>query len=274
MNLNEDGIYLDCTVGGGGHLLAMLQNTTKARFIGIDLDPEAINYTRSVVSPYKDRVLLYEENFVNIDSILNRMKINKIDGILFDLGVSYHQLITPERGFSFNNEGPLLMRMSPYTTPLIAKLRNTTELEIAKILREYGNVRNASKIAELIFENRKIIETTIELRSLLERIIPKKVLIKNLHKIFQAFRIWVNDELNNLRSGLKKAIYFLKNHGRVIVISYHSGEDRIVKQMFLDYEKKGLLKRLNKKVIKPTAWEIEKNPSAKSARMRVGEKCA
>lgn len=273
MNLREDGIYCDCTVGGGGHLLAMLKKIQKARFIGIDIDQEAIAYTQKVISEYKKRVFLVEDNFTNLDLVLNRLGVLGVDGFLFDLGPSYHQLTTPGRGFGFREDGPLLMRMSPKITPLYERLRTTTKDELAWILKNYGDVRYSYPLAQLIYEKRKELKTTSDLVKLLNLRIPQKVLVKNLHKIFQALRIWVNGELENLKIGLKKAVEFLKPQGRLLVISYHSGEDRITKTFFLESERLKILKRLNKKVIRPQPAEIEKNPSCRSARMRIGEKC-
>ncbi|MEO0216071.1 MAG: 16S rRNA (cytosine(1402)-N(4))-methyltransferase RsmH, partial [candidate division WOR-3 bacterium] len=230
--------------------------------------------TKERCREYSSRLMLFEENFINIDLILKETALTSIDGFLFDLGASYHQLTTPWRGFSFNEEGPLSMQMSPESVPLYKKLRNATKVTIHKILKEYGDVPHARQIAHLIYEKRRELKTTLDLRRLLEKNLPGAVLKKNLHRIFQALRIWVNDELRNLSIGLQKALRYLKLHGRIIVISYHSGEDRIAKRIFLDYEKKGVVIRLNKKVIRPSDAEIKKNPSARSARMRVIERCA
>ncbi len=166
------------------------------------------------------------------------------------------------------------MQMSPRAVPLYKKLKYATKLTIYKILKEYGDVPHAWRVAHLIYEKRKGLKTTLDLRNLLKRTFPAAVQKKNLHRVFQAFRIWVNDELENLSIGLKKALHHLKLKGRIIVISYHSKEDRIAKHIFLDYEKRGVIKRLNKKVIKPSGFEIKKNPGARSARMRVVERCA
>jgi 16S rRNA (cytosine1402-N4)-methyltransferase len=268
------GIYCDCTVGGAGHLLALLNTFVDTTCIGIDWDPEAIAHAQAMTIPYKDRCFLFEDSFINLGLILDRLKIDYVDGILFDLGVSYHQVTTPERGFSFDRPGKLLMRMSPHTLPLAEKLRWASREEIIKVLRQYGDVRNARKIGTAIFENKKSLATTLDLRYLLEKIIPRRYLKKNLHKIFQALRIWTNDELRNLEIGIVVALARLKQHGRIVVISYHSGEDRIVKNLFREAHKKGEMHILNKKVIRPSRDEIEKNPRARSAKLRVGEKCA
>ncbi len=252
----------------------MLKKTHRARFIGIDQDSAALNFIRINLGDLKERVTLYEGNFVNLDTIMNELNIKKLDGILFDLGASLHQLTTPERGFSFNLEGKLLMQMSPKSVPLYRKLRTADKEEIFNVLKNYGDVPNARALAKTIFENRHNLNTTLDLRRLVETKFSGRFLKKNLHRVFQALRIWTNDELNNLKEGLAKAIALLSSGGRLIVIAYHSGEDRIVKKIFRDFEQREIIKRLNKKVIKPPLEEIRKNPSARSARMRVVEKCA
>jgi len=271
---SEDAIYCDCTVGGGGHLLAMLKATKTAKFIGIDWDPEAIAYAQEIIMPYEERCVLFEDNFVNLGLILDQLDICGIDGLLFDLGVSYHQLTTPARGFSFEREGSLLMRMSSQVPSLFEKIRRATKEEIIKVLYEYGDVRHGRRVGIAIFENKKSLSTTLDLRRLIEEITPKRFLKKNLHKIFQALRIWTNDELANIRMGISGALSKLNNGGRILVISYHSGEDRIVKNIFRDAQHKGELKIINKKVLSPLADEVKENPRARSAKLRVGEKCA
>lgn len=252
----------------------MLNQTKKARFIGIDWDPEALDNVRNRLKDFKERVELYQLNFSKIDSVLEHLGIRYLNGILFDLGVSWHQLTTPERGFSFNHEGKLLMQMSPEVVPLYAKLLHSDYNTIHHILKKYGEVQKARTLARLIFENRQRLKTTFDLRRIVEQNFYGRFLKKNLHRVFQAFRIWVNDELNNLFQGLTKAITYLAPSGRLIVIAYHSGEDRIVKNIFRTFEEQGQIRRLNKKVIKPSTSEIDANPAARSARMRVVEKCA
>lgn len=273
INLTDDGAYCDCTVGGAGHLLAMLKRTRTARFVGIDCDPDAIAHSRQVTADYRRRCFLFENNFINLDLILDELKVPTVDGLLFDLGVSYHQLTTASRGFSFEREGDLLMRMSPNNPTLSEMLRSVQTEEIARALREYGDVRNYRKIGKMIFEKRHTLRTTSELRKVIEDAVPRRFLKKNLHKVFQALRIWTNDELRNLEQGLYVAFRRLKSQGRMLVISYHSGEDRIVKNFFRELKKQGLVQLLNKKVIKPDDDEISRNPSARSAKLRVVEKC-
>ncbi len=274
MNLQKgEGFYCDCTVGGGGHLLAMLEATKKAKFIGIDCDPDAIDYTRKRLKAYKKRCFLFEDNFVNLGLILKKLNVTALSGILFDLGVSYHQLTTPNRGFSFKRDGRLLMRMSPRNPTLSEKIRNATKRDIIAVLKDFGDVPNSHRIGTAIFENRKSLVTTFDLRRLIEKTTPKRYLKKNLPKVFQAMRIWVNNELHNLKAGLSLAFQKIGFRGRIIVISYHSGEDRIVKNVFRERHKRGEMVLLTKKVVKPNQDEIRENPRARSAKLRAGEKC-
>lgn len=270
MKVRDGGVYCDCTVGGGGHLLAMAAAARHARFIGLDRDPAAIDFARGTLAPYGNRIALFEADFQDLDLILKRLRVNAIDGALFDLGVSYHQLTTAARGFSFEREGRLLMQMSPATIPLAQRIRSATKKELACVLREYGDVRHAFRLAGLIYDARRTLATTTDLRRLIEGAVPARYFKKNLHQVFQALRIWVNDELTALKKGLRRAIDFLAAGARLIVISYHSGEDRIAKIMM----RQETVARLHKKVIVPSAAEIETNPCARSAKMRVAEKCA
>jgi 16S rRNA (cytosine1402-N4)-methyltransferase len=273
MNLREDGVYCDCTVGGAGHLLAMLECTKKARFLALDSDPAAVVYSRHAIAHYADRCTVLENDFINLELILEQKNISGLNGILFDLGVSYHQVTTPERGFSFERSGDLLMRMSPHALSLRQKLHQVDQEGLARVLKEYGDVRNYKKISRMILERRDALATTLDLRSIIEEAVPRRFLKKNLHKVFQALRIWVNDELIKLKQGLVTAFNALMEEGRILVISYHSGEDRIVKGFFRSLKQDGQARILNKKVIKPGAHEIEGNPSARSARLRVIERC-
>lgn len=275
MNIKRDrGYFCDCTVGGAGHLLAMLQKTKKARFLGIDWDDDAIICAQNKVKDYNGRCFLVKDNFVNLGLILDRFKITHLAGILFDLGVSYFQLTTAKRGFSFDRDGILSMTMSSKAMPLQQKLEYTSKSELISVLKEFGDVRSYRRIGAEIYAHRKTLKTTSDLRLIVEGVTPKRFLKKELRKVFQALRIWVNDELENLRYGLAVAFERLEPKGRIVVISYHSGEDRIVKNTFRQMYKNGQITLLNKKVIKPSEDEIKNNPRARSAKLRVGEKCA
>ncbi len=274
MNLQDNGVYCDCTVGGGSHLYAMLQATANARFIGIDWDPEAIAAARERTAAYAQRLSLHQANFINLDLILESHNIRTVNGILFDFGVSYHQVTTPERGFSFEREGGLLMHMAPETPVLAQKLKAASKHDLVRVLKDYGDVRNAWRLAELIWTNRTDLHSTMDLRNLVAETVPRRFLKKNLHRVFQALRIWVNDEMTNVREGVTRALKVMAVGARLLAISYHSGEDRIVKVFIRERERAGAMVRLNKKVIKPSALETVGNPSARSAKLRVGERCA
>ena len=274
MAVKEDGVYCDCTVGGGGHLFALLQETQHTRFIGIDCDPDAIRYAQRFISPYRDRCWLVEDNFINIGLILKRHQLSGLDGVLFDLGVSYHQLTTPERGFSFEREGGLLMNMSPTSDTLQERLHRASKEELLEVLKKYGDVRQYRRIGAALYQERRHVSTTADVRYIVEKHMKGRFKKKNLHRVFQALRIWVNDELGNLQRGLTEAYRALNAGGRMVVISYHSGEDRIVKHTFRDWAQRTCMTVFTKKVRRPERQEIEQNPRARSARLRAGEKCA
>ncbi len=273
MNLRDNGVYCDCTAGGAGHLLAMLKHNEKARFVALDSDPAAVAHCRRAVADYRNRCSVFQSDFVFLDLILGKMNVPKVDGIFFDLGVSYHQLTTAALGFSFEREGELLMRMSPRTMSLGERLLRTEQDELSQVLKDYGDVRNYRKISRMIMEQRGKIRTTLDLRRIIEDAVPQRFLKKNLHKVFQSLRIWVNDELGKLKRGLEVAFRSLNIQGRILVISYHSGEDRIAKRFFRGLKDKDQVRILNKKVIKPSDVEVSNNPSARSARLRVVERC-
>lgn len=274
MNLEKDrGYFCDCTVGGAGHLLAMLKRTERAKFIGLEWDEDAFEYAKDRTEPYRDRCLLFEDNFINLGLILNKLRIKGLTGVLFDLGVSYFQLTTAARGFSFERDGLLSMVMSSKSPSLLQKLEYVQQHEIIKVLKEYGDVHSCRRIGSEIYKQRKALKTTLDLRRLVDSVTPKRFLKKNLHKVFQALRIWVNDELENLKLGLTVALDHLEPSGRIVVISYHSGEDRIVKNTFRDLYRSGKILLLNKKILRPSEDEIRANHRARSAKLRVGEKC-
>jgi 16S rRNA (cytosine1402-N4)-methyltransferase len=254
-------------------MLAMLQATEKAQFVGLEWDSEALDYARQRVNTYKNRCQMMRGNFKNLSHTLKQLHIEKLEGILFDLGVSYHQLTSAQRGFSYKHDGELLMNMAQENPTLIEKLRDATKPELMSVLKEYGDVRNFKRIGTALFEKRRMLETTSELRSLIENLTPRRYWKKTLPTVFQALRIWVNDELENLKTALIAALQVLNKNGRIVVISYHSGEDRIVKTMFREQVKKGLLRVLHKKIIRPSPEEVMQNPQARSAKLRAGEKC-
>ncbi|MDI6640784.1 MAG: 16S rRNA (cytosine(1402)-N(4))-methyltransferase RsmH [Elusimicrobiota bacterium] len=276
LKINPESTYIDATIGTGGHagrILEELKGGVKGRLIGLDCDIEAVKVCQERFKNNK-KVKILHRNFSYLSDILKELEINSVDGILFDLGVSTLQFTTPERGFSFRREAKLDMRMDR-TSDVTAYdiVNNFTEEELEEIFKEYGEERWSKRIALKIIEykntNKKKIETTTELAKIIENSIPKRFHPKHIHpatRVFQALRIAVNDELNNLKKGLSTALKVLNPGGRIVVISYHSLEDRIVKQFF--YQNKIRLNILTKKPVVPDKEEIEKNHKSRSAKLR------
>jgi 16S rRNA (cytosine1402-N4)-methyltransferase len=283
------GRYVDCTLGGGGHSLSILEHIQPGgQLLGIDADPNAIMAARKRLSDYRDSTLLVNDNFVNLKSICYKYDFVPVHGVLLDLGLSSLQLNEASRGFSFQHEAPLDMRFSPDQEITAATIINEyEEEELARIIRTYGEESSARRIASLIV-NKRPVKTTVELARIIEKGIGRKQ--KKIHpatKTFQALRIAVNRELEVLEQTLKQAIDVLGFEGRLAVISYHSLEDRIVKQ-FMQQESrdcicppevlvcscghKAILRQLNKRIITPSPEEISSNPRSRSARMRVAER--
>jgi len=274
LNLKEDGIYVDATVGCGGHSAEVLKRIgAQGRVIGLDRDYEAIECAREVLKD--NRVVLKKGKFSELQEILSEMGIKEIDGIVFDLGVSMLQLKDLSRGFSFFSEKKLDMRMDQSTELTAWDVVNRyPENRLAEIFRDYGDEPFARKIAREIVRQRqkKEISTCKELADLVRRIIPRRGKTHPATQVFQAIRMEVNREIEELREALRQALNLMKIGARICVISYHSGEDRVVKNFFKEEEKKGMLEVLTKKPLLPSLDEVTKNPSARSARLRGGEK--
>ena len=280
------GVYIDCTLGGGGHSKAILERIyPDGLLIGIDRDIEAIKAARKELSNFLDRAILIRDNFKNLEEILSNLKIKVVSGVLFDLGVSSHQLRERGRGFSFREDGHLDMRMDLTQKFNASSLINYTEEELVRIFEEYGEERFSKRIARLIVLERQKnpITTTKQLADLVIRALPKakrrgRWRIHPATRVFQAIRIEVNQELDVLEKGLNQAIKVLKDKGRICVISYHSLEDRIVKNVFKKAEREKVakenygLKIITKKPIRASQEEIKRNPKARSAKLRVAEK--
>jgi len=283
------GYFADCTVGLGGHAAAILERISPSgRLLGIDADPEAIKLSQDKLSDYGETVTLVNDNFVNLEAICGRYHFHPVDGILFDLGVSSLQLDTAERGFSFHLDAPLNMRFDPGQGLTASDIVNSfSEQELAKLIEKYGEERRSRRIARYIVQNRPI-ATTVELARLVEQALGgKRARIHPATRTFMALRIAVNSELQNLELALKQTPNLLRPGGRLAVISYHSLEDRIVKQ-FMRYAASSCLcpprtvvcrcghvptlKLISRKVIKPTSLEIESNPRSRSARLRIAER--
>ncbi len=288
----EEGIYVDGTVGTGGHSEAIAKVVCKrgGRLICIDRDPEAIEFAKKRLS-YNDCVKLLRGNFKDIDIILEDIGIEKVDGILLDLGMSSAQLEVSGRGFSFLRDEPLDMRMDPYQ-PIKAKdlVNNLSEYELSRIIKEYGEERKARLIAKAIVKERKKrpIESSLQLAKIISSVVQMPAQRRHpATKTFQALRIAVNQELDNLKIFLEKVPEILKKKGRLVIISYHSLEDRIVKEFIKKWEnpctcpryipycicgRVPVMKRVNKKGIKPSEEEVKDNPRARSAILRVVER--
>jgi 16S rRNA (cytosine1402-N4)-methyltransferase len=283
------GYFVDCTVGLGGHAAAILEKISPSgRLLGIDADPEAIKLSQDKLSDYGEAVTLVNDNFVNLEAICKRYHFHPVDGILFDLGVSSLQLDTAERGFSFHLDAPLNMRFDPGQGLTASDIVNSfSEQELAKLIEKYGEERHSRRIARYIVQNRPI-ATTVELARLVEQALGgKRARIHPATRTFMALRIAVNSELQNLELALKQTINLLRPGGRLTVISYHSLEDRIVKQ-FMRYAASSCLcppgtvicrcghqptlKLISRKVIKPTSLETESNPRSRSAKLRIAER--
>ena len=275
--LTENGgkVYLDCTLGGGGHARRVLEKVPEAKLIGIDVDEEATEIAKENLKEFGERVSIYKANFRDLDLVLKEEGVEKVDGVLFDLGMSMYQ-IRSGRGFSFQGDEPLDMRMDKDQRLTAYEVVNRyPERDLERIIREYGEERLSKKIARAIVRRRekKPIETTKELVEVILSVYPEKLKRSKIHpatRTFQAIRIEVNKELENLRIGLGKALEALNPKGRLVVISFHSLEDRIVKRFMK--EKSDKLRVLTKKPVTPSEEEVRMNPSSRSAKLRAGER--
>ncbi len=282
LNPQKGGVYLDCTLGGGGHAQEILKRIgPKGKLIGIDQDPEAIDYARKRLAEFNKQVVFVQDNFINLQDILERLEIEEIDGSLLDLGVSTHQLETVGRGFSFsekeNNLTALLdMRMDPSQPVRAYEIVNFyPEKRLRKLFFELGEEPQAKAIARQIIKERekKKLETCGDLLKAIRRALPAKYRYSRTKghwasNVFRAIRMEVNQELVALEKVLPQIILSLKKEGRLVIISFHSLEDRLVKKQFLGWEKKKLVKILTKKPVMATKEEIARNPKADSAKLR------
>ncbi len=293
LNVKPDGIYLDCTLGGGGHSELILRKLTTGRLIATDKDEEAIAFAKKRLSGYGDKVTFVHSDFKRADEVLDELGVDGIDGVLMDLGVSSYQLDTAERGFSYRFDAPLDMRMdkSQFLTAFNV-VNEYNELDIADILFRYGEERYARKIAANIvrYRNTETIRTTGQLAEIVERSYPPKERFKGgnpCKRTFQAIRIEVNEELKELDEIIGKLAERLNKGGRICVITFHSLEDRIVKRGFQYLEAKCIcppkqpictcnkvqtVKIITKKPVTASEEELAVNPRAQSAKLRVAER--
>ena len=293
LNIKPNGTYVDCTLGGAGHSSHILNNLSKdGVLVGIDQDRDALTAAKERLKDY-DNVRYVHSNFYNIDNVLSDLDIEKVDGILMDLGVSSYQLDEASRGFSYMQDAPLDMRMnrdndfSAYDI-----VNNYSEEQLYKIIKDYGEERFAKRIANFIVNAREInpIQTTLELVEIIKNAIPAKARREGPHpakRTFQAIRIEVNSELKILNKTIEDGVERLNKGGRMVIITFHSLEDRIVKLKYRELEnpctcpkefpmcvcgKKPTIKVLTRKGLAPSKEEIEENPRSRSAKVRILEK--
>jgi len=272
--------FVDCTIGEGGHSEDILEkNGPNGRVLGIDLDPQQITASQWLHVQFKDRVVLINDSYTNINEIAERKGFGQVNGILLDLGMSSAQLVRAHKGFSFQIDQGLDMRYNDESNYLTAEkiINEWPEEKIEEIIESYGEEKFAKKIAKNIVEQRKQgrIKTTFQLIEIIKDATPSAYWRGKIHyatRTFQALRIAVNDELENVKRILPKAVSMLAPEGRLVVISFHSLEDRIVKNFFADEAKNGTVKILTKKPITATREELGKNPRSRSAKLRVAIK--
>ncbi len=284
------GIYLDGTLGGAGHARLILERSNPdGRLIGLDRDQGALRKAAEVLAPFGDRVVLKHRNFSEAAEVLAELEIDGLDGMLLDLGVSSHQLDTTERGFSFRTDAPLDMRMDQTTGETVAEALNELPVEeLTRIFREYGEERWAGRIARKILKVREEspLRTTLQLADLVRDTVPGGHVPSRIHpatRVFQALRIYVNQELDHVAEGVRAAIGLLKPEGRLVVISFQSLEDRIVKRTFLGESRNCTcpprlpvcvcktvprVELLTRKALRASETEIEENPRSRSAVLR------
>lgn len=264
-------VIVDATLGGGGYVKKILEIEKDGLIIGIDWDESAIQYAKRILG--NGNIKYFCENFIKIKEIIKEAGFKKVWGVIFDFGVSLAQLRTKERGFSYEIEGPLDMRMSKFIKKdALSLIRSASEKEIKEIIWRYGEERYAGKIAKIIGIYKHSLSTTLDLARCIEKAVPRKYLKKSLRRVFQAIRIVVNREIENIKEGVKNAVEILEPGGRICTVTYHSIEDRTVKNLFKEFEKKNLLKIITKKPLRPSEDEIRKNPRARSAKLRVAER--
>jgi 16S rRNA (cytosine1402-N4)-methyltransferase len=260
-------IIVDCTLGGGGHAEKLEAQNSKVKIIGMDRDGEAIAAARERLAGF-DNIEYVHDNFSN----LKRHVKEKVDGFLFDLGVSSYQIDAPARGFSLQQDGPLDMRMDKGQGLTAADILNHSGVEeLESIFRDLGEERFARRIARAVVSHLPV-ETTFQLKAIVEKAIPTWRKRESVTRIFQALRIAVNSEIESLKTALRDSIPLLKSGGRIVVLSYHSLEDRVVKHLFRELSKDGILKVLTKKPVGAGPDEVNANPRSKSAKLRAAEK--
>lgn len=288
--MRSDGIYVDCTVGAGGHSECIAQQLTEGRLIALDRDPAAVKLAGERLRPYRMAEVVHA-NYADLTAVVHRLGVRRVRGVLLDAGVSSMQIDDPERGFSLQHEGPLDMRMNPTEGMTALEYLALTDADkLAEVLRTYGDVKPARRIARLLASRAREgrIHTTLDLvRTIQESLSFVRGIPDEVRTVFQAIRIAVNDELSGLSKGVSQAIDILEPGGRLVVISFHSGEDRVVKSTFnresrpaRELHPDGRIKQetpprihlLTRKPIVPDSDEVRDNPRAHSARLRAAER--
>jgi 16S rRNA (cytosine1402-N4)-methyltransferase len=273
--------FVDATFGEGGHTIEILKRTKpKGKVLALEIDPVLFKKGKNLERKFQGRLILKNESFANLKEIVKKENFKEISGVLFDLGISSWHLEESKRGFTFKREEPLIMRYDGDISKLTAKdvLNTFSEKEIEKILKEFGQEKFAKSIAKEIVKERKKKEilTTLQLVEIVRKALPlREIKRRKIHfatKVFLALRIFVNQELENLKEGLKQALEVLNPQGKILVISFHSLEDKIVKNFFKEKEKEGVLKILTKKPMVPSISEVLKNKRSRSAKLRVAIK--
>jgi 16S rRNA (cytosine1402-N4)-methyltransferase len=277
LRLRPDGVYIDATLGGGGHAEEILKGLRGGRLVGIERDPEAINQARQHLREFEEKLIVLQGNFADIDALYAKSGLSRPDGILVDLGMSSLQVDDAARGFSFNRSGPLDMRMDPGIETTAGQIVNQSrERELADMIFTLGEERHSRRIARAIVKARPI-RTTTELAQVVSRAIPYRAGLHHIHpatRTFQALRLAVNRELENLAAFLSKVLAVLAPGGRLVVLSFHSLEDRMVKQAFQGWQRESGVRVLTRKVVRPSEEEVLANPRSRSAKLRVAEKVA
>jgi len=281
--VRAEGIYVDATAGAGGHSRAILERLTTGRVVALDQDPWALEIAREQLRAYSDRLTFVQGNFRELPELLRQQELTVVDGIVADLGLSQMQIDAPERGFSLKAAGPLDMRMDP-REPLTADeiVNQWTERDLAQLIYQHGEERRSQRIARAIVRARPV-RNTVQLANLIEtclggrRRAAFRATGPRIHpatRTFQALRMVVNRELESLEQFLRNAPRCLAPGGRLVIISFHSLEDRLVKQSFQSWNREGRMRNLTRHVVRPSLAEVRANPRSRSARLRASERWA
>jgi 16S rRNA (cytosine1402-N4)-methyltransferase len=275
ISVRPEGTYIDATLGAGGHAEEILKHLGSGRLLGLDRDPRALEVARARLAGFSEKLTMQHGNFAEIDALHAASGLPPADGVLADLGLSSLQLDDASRGFSFNLPGPLDMRMDPHSEKTAADLANQTgEWDLANLIYKLGEERHSRRIARAIVKARPYRLTT-ELAQVVTRAIPSRAGLHQIHpatRTFMALRLAVNGELENLEQFLDRVLLVLRPGGRVVILSFHSLEDRLVKHAFQRWQREGRARILTRKVVRPTQEEVRVNPRARSAKLRAAEK--